>query len=177
MQVFNLPYKIAGLQYCKRQLVGRVVYDASTGEKRVRGDNKRLSDSLTLMGRGQSGDTAHQLPPAVLECPEVASALKARTLRVLRFDAEKSQEQFEALNAAALKKAKAKEATANFLKNKAERKAAAAMARAAAVAAAPAGPTKAELAAQAAEEKRLTEEQAAAAAAKTDRPSRRGRNK
>ena len=162
---FNLPYKIAGLEFCVRQMCGRVVYDGSTGAKRVRGNNKRLSDSLTLMGKGQDGDRVCQLPPAVLDCPEIASALKAREVRAIHLTAAESAKELEKLNASAAKKAEAKIATATFLKNKAERKALALQARAAAAKAKPAGPTKAELEAKAAEEKRLADERAAIEAA------------
>ena len=163
-QVFNLPYKIAGLQYCVRQLCGRVVYDGSTGAKRVKGENKRLSDSLTLMGRGTEGDTVRQLPPAVLECPEIKTALNARppTLRAFHLNAEESAKEAEQLRSADAARAEAKTRQATFLRNKAERKAAHAMARAAAAAAKAAPPSEEEKKRLAAEKKRLAEAEAAA---------------
>lgn len=165
---FNLPYKIAGLEFCVRQMCGRVVYDGSTGAKRVKGDNKRLSSSLTLMGKGQDGDRVFQLPPAVLGCPEIASALKAREIKAIHLTADESAKELEELTKAAAKKAKAKTDTTAFIERKADRKAAAALARSAATKAEPADPTKAELKAKAVEEERLAKEQAAIEAIEAD---------
>ena len=162
LRVLNLPYKVAGLQFCVRQLVGRVTVDPTTGVKGVKGANKRLSDSLTLLGKGQEGDTIHLLPPGVLDAPEVAAAIKARDVRAIELNAEETDKlraELRAEDERKVERAKAREA---FLERKKADKAARALAEAKARSAKPAPPTEEEKAAAAAERKRLAEEKAAA---------------
>jgi hypothetical protein len=93
MQVFNLPYQILGHKYMKRQLTGSLRYHGKTGEKKVRGGMKRVSDSLTLLAKGKPGDCVMGLPPAVVRCPEVAAARARGDIEVIELDSAATKAQ------------------------------------------------------------------------------------
>ena len=105
MLVLNLPYQILGSGYMKRQIVGSLTWGhdekAKGFTKRVRGGNKRISESVRLLGKGRTGangeplDTVTGLPPAIERCPDVISALAAKPpqLELVKLDAAQSTKQ------------------------------------------------------------------------------------
>lgn len=89
--VFNLPHEQVCTEtecLCTRQKVGVQDHNPETGAKSVRGFNRRLASSITLLAAGHEGATSKPLPNGVARLPEVLAAVDIGELEVIRLDAE-----------------------------------------------------------------------------------------
>lgn len=88
MQVFNLPHEIVCGTRCACSEVSLYVVaeNSRTGDRAPKHISKRIPSALTLLSLERRAD----LPNAVLDAPEVAAAIGAKTLRVLEHTPEPS---------------------------------------------------------------------------------------
>lgn len=88
IQTFNLPHEVyckaRGRCSCRSVVVTLVDENKRSGAKRPRPERRRFSDSLTLLPRQRS----EALPREILECPEIANALKDRPRRLVAIPAD-----------------------------------------------------------------------------------------
>ena len=82
LQSFNLPHEqlceTVGECSCSTVVFRTAVKNKRTGELTVKPVQRRVPKSITLLARQES----EPLPKAVLDCPEIRSALKAKPRRI-----------------------------------------------------------------------------------------------
>jgi hypothetical protein len=88
MQTFNLPHEVycsaRGRCSCRSVVVTLVDENKRTGVRRPRPSRRRFPASITLLPRQRSAP----LPREVLQCPEIANALKDRPRRLTFVEAD-----------------------------------------------------------------------------------------